>query len=660
MIEVSVVICALNEEHRIRRQLNALDAQVEAPAFEVIVVDNGSTDRTAEVVRSWIARSRRLADDARLVDASSTPGIPAARNAGVRAASGRVIAFCDADDQVQPGWVAAMAQAVVDGVIAGGRVIAFEPSGELRGDLYGPGLTATPYLPYVGASNLGVSRSLYLKLGGMDESLPRYGFEDVDFSWRAQEAGYHLVHAPDAVVHFSLSDTSASVRKRFQLGQGRVLMARRFPRYDSTEYTLRSTSATLLGHGVALLHGLITTRSVDRRRAAAAVASAGNLVGALRYRGKNSLPPRRMLTEHEAPVDSGPAPTISIATNNGDVGGGEVMLLHLARSLREIGLQVQVIGPREPAGLLQAAREAGHRTVELPAASRPRYMLELARLRARHRKELLWCNGLVPSVATAGMGPRIVHLHMLPRGRQALAARMAGLGARAVLVPSQFVADRVAGARVFGNWTAQIAARPILNPSTESVRVGFLGRITVDKGVEVLARAIGQLPEPTRAGMTLVLAGESTFARDGEEQQIGAALRSAGVRIERRGWMRPEDFFAQVDLAVFPSVTPESFGLVVAEAMAAGTPFVITDAGALRETAGEDHPWVARAGDAEHLAAVIGEALRDIQCGDGPRARQARERWEEHWSPAAGLARTREQLISLDRLDPTQNRRTRR
>lgn len=356
----------------------------------------------------------------------------------------------------------------------------------------------------------------------------------------------------------------------------------------------------------------------------------------------------------------GQPPTIAIATNNGDLGGGEVMLLNIAVALREIGLEPLVIGPREPGDLVAQARERGFSTVVLPARGRRQYMAALAAWRLAHLRQPLWCNGLVPSLATAGMGPRLVHLHMLPRGRQALAARMAGLGARAVLVPSQFVADRVAGARVFGNWTAQIAERPILSPPTESVRVGFLGRITVDKGVEVLARAIGQLPEPTRAGMTLVLAGESTFARDGEEQQIGAALRSAGVRIERRGWMRPEDFFAQIDLAVFPSVAPESFGLVVAEAMAAGAPFVISDAGALPETAGEDHPWVARAGDAEHLAAVIGEALRDIRCGDGPRARQARERWEEHWSPAAGLARTREQLISLDRLDPTQNRRTRR
>lgn len=645
MIDVSVVICALNEEQRIGRQLTALDAQTGAPPFEVIVVDNGSTDGTAEVARCWIAGDTRQAADARIVDASTTPGIPAARNAGVRAAQGRVIAFCDADDQVQPGWVAAMAAAVEGDVLVGGRTIAVETSGELRGDLYGPGLTSTPYLPYVGASNFAVPSALYRQLGGMDESLPRYGFEDVDFSWRLQEAGHRLVYAPEAVVHFTLSGTSASVRKRFQLGQGRVLMARRFPQYDASQYTVRSTARTLARCARTLLSDALRHRRVDRRAAGRLVSGAGNLVGALRYRGARGIPARRLPFQRETSRDR--APQISIATNNGDIGGGEVMLLHIADALRTIGLQVQVIGPREPAGLVQAARAAGHRVLELPASDRRAYMLQLARWRARHRDELLWCNGLVPSLATTGMGPRIVHLHMLPRGAQMLAARVASQGAAAVLAPSRWVAGRVPRARVFGNWTAQIPARAPANGPSEGIRVGFLGRLTVDKGVEALAEAIAGLPASTRADMTLVLAGQSIFAREGEEDRIDRALRAAGVRVERRGQMRPEDFFAQVDLAVFPSVAPESFGLVVAEAMAAGTPFVITDAGALRETAGEDHPWVARAGDREDLSAVIAQALRDIHTGDAPRAERARARWEEQFSPAAGLARTRDLLISL-------------
>ena len=295
MIEVSVVICALNEEKRIGRQLRALDAQLDAPPFEVIVVDNGSTDRTADLVRSWINSGDRCAVDARLVDGSSTPGIPAARNAGAHAAVGRVLAFCDADDEVQPGWVSAMAHGVESDAVAGGRVVAFRGDGADGDDLYGPGLVRTSYLPHISGANFGMERDLYFLVGGFDESLPRYGFDDVDFSWRVQEAGHRLVFIPAAVVHFSLSDTGASVRKRFQLGQGRVLMARRFPRYDSTQYTIRSTVVDARRAGVAVLKTLITRRSIDRKQASVLVAAAGRVVGAVKYRGANGTPERKLI-----------------------------------------------------------------------------------------------------------------------------------------------------------------------------------------------------------------------------------------------------------------------------------------------------------------------------------------------------------------------------
>lgn len=293
-MEVSVVLCALNEEKRIGRQLRALDAQTGAPDFEVIVVDNGSTDRTADVVRAWIGNEGRLAESAALVDASSTPGIPAARNAGARAATGRVLAFCDADDEVQPGWVAAIARAVEGDVLVGGRVIAVDAHGKPTGDLYGQGLVATRYLPHISGANFGIGRAAYFAVGGFDESLPRYGFDDVDFSWRVQEAGHRVVYASDALVHFTLSGAGASISKRFQLGQGRVLMARRFPRYDSAPYTVRSTIAELLRAGGSLAGTLIRRRTIDRREASRAVAAAGRVVGAMRYRGVDGAPPRRL------------------------------------------------------------------------------------------------------------------------------------------------------------------------------------------------------------------------------------------------------------------------------------------------------------------------------------------------------------------------------
>ena len=141
-------------------------------------------------------------------------------------------------------------------------------------------------------------------------------------------------------------------------------------------------------------------------------------------------------------------PKIAIATNNGDMGGGEVMLLNIASALRSMQIDVTVLAPTTPGELLDEARARGFDVVPLKASSRPGYMRALASWRLRNRTIPLWCNGLVPTVATTGMGPRIAHLHILPTRLNALAARLGRVGATTVLVPSRFMASRVRSARV--------------------------------------------------------------------------------------------------------------------------------------------------------------------------------------------------------------------
>lgn len=633
MIDVSVVICVRDEEHRIVRQLKALDAQIDHPSFEVVVVDNGSTDGTAEVVRAWIRDEAHAATTCRIVDAATARGIPAVRNVGTAAAVGRVIAFCDADDEVRPQWVGAMARAVRPGTMVGGRTIARTVAGEPRPDVFGDGLIGTGYLPHASGCNMALERADLLRIGGCDESLPRYGFEDVELSWRAQEAGLQLQYAPDAVVDFSLSESAASVRKRFRLGQGRVLMARRYPRYDAQPHTLADELRSVGGEGRRAVVSTLRARSVDRSAASRTIAAAGRVVGALRYPARKGAPaPQLPLGPRGA--DHLAAPVLAIATNNGDLGGGEIMLLRIARALRELGIEVLVVGPRAPGDLVAAARAEGFAVTELRATTRRSYLTALLRWRLTHRDLPLWCNGLLPALATAGIGPRIVHLHRLPSSAgQRRAARIAARGAARVLVPSEFLARQVPGTRVLPNWTDDL---PLTGPRPGTdgpVRIGFLGRVTAEKGVDVLARALEILRDQDR-DLQLVVAGEARFAETGDAG--AAALTRLGDEIDVLGWTTPQELFAQVDVAAFPSVAPESFGMVAAEAMAAGVPFVVSDAGALREVAGPDHPFVARAGDAEDLARVLALAL---DTPDGERAAQvaaARARWEDRFTPAAG------------------------
>src|SRR5690606_30778947 len=155
----------------IGHQLDALSRQGCPLPWEVIVVDNGSSDGTRAVVEGFRSRLSRLA----IIEAHDRHGPAYARNAGARAAGGRNIAFCDADDEVGEGWLAAVEKALRDH-----RAIAFRTDTR---KLNGPGAaresrqveglqqyTYPPYLPYSGAT-IAVRRDLFLHLGVVSQSM---------------------------------------------------------------------------------------------------------------------------------------------------------------------------------------------------------------------------------------------------------------------------------------------------------------------------------------------------------------------------------------------------------------------------------------------------------------------------------------------------------
>ena len=339
------------------------------------------------------------------------------------------------------------------------------------------------------------------------------------------------------------------------------------------------------------------------------------------------------------------ATTLHLAANQGQVGGGEVMLLRCATAARDLGLDVTVVAPAQPDQTLRSAADLGLATVPVPGGSRAEYARRLRRWDA-DRPGVLWCHGLLPALATAGHPDRIVHLHQLPTGLgQRLSATLARRRALVVVVPSAFLGARVPGSRVLPNWTED--TRPTHRRRRDTPVVGYLGRLSHDKGVDVLAQAVAALAErgrPTR----LLVAGDFRFVPDDQRRLVTMALMTVGA--QQRDWMRRDRFFDAVDVAVVASTAPESFGLAAAEAMAAGVPVVVSDAGALIEVVGPAHPWVSRAGDAEDLARALAAAL---DADPAPVVAAARDRWQHLYSPAAGRAAVRALLedlgLSLDR-----------
>ena len=167
-------------------------------SWEVVVVDNASTDDTAAIARSW----QRPSSGHTGGGCSRATSIPYARNIGVRAAHGSRIVMCDADDVVAPGWLAALARALETSPRSAGCWSGH--SSFRRTSMPGrstiPRRVAESYRRRVLTGNLGFRREVFDRLGGFDERLPRG--EDLDFGWRAIDAGYEPRSVSDAVVHY--------------------------------------------------------------------------------------------------------------------------------------------------------------------------------------------------------------------------------------------------------------------------------------------------------------------------------------------------------------------------------------------------------------------------------------------------------------------------
>lgn len=183
---VSVVIPARDAEHTLPATLAALASQNADGGHEVIVVDNGSSDRTAE-----LAAASQTVDSVLRRARGDGPG--AARNAGARASSGSVLAFLDADCRPAVGWLAAGAGAIAGADLVQGRVL---PEPAAPREPFDRTLSVGIAHGLYESANLFVRRSLFDRIGGfptgLEQTLPRGGApfgEDVLFGWSARRLG---------------------------------------------------------------------------------------------------------------------------------------------------------------------------------------------------------------------------------------------------------------------------------------------------------------------------------------------------------------------------------------------------------------------------------------------------------------------------------------
>src|SRR2546428_12408379 len=190
-MRLSVVIPCRNSADQLPRQLWALAREKWQGWWEVVIADNGSTDGTRKVAEGFTDRLPHLL----VVDASARRGASYARNIGARSASGEAFVFLDADDQIAPGYLPAMADALAHHDF----VAAHRDSESLNTGWVRLSRRTHPYegfrnfygfLPHAGGYRNGGRRFIFESAGGLGED--NLGGEDVDFCWRVQLAGIPL------------------------------------------------------------------------------------------------------------------------------------------------------------------------------------------------------------------------------------------------------------------------------------------------------------------------------------------------------------------------------------------------------------------------------------------------------------------------------------
>ena len=227
-MDISVIVPVYNGGDRIGRCVSALKAQNTRRAYEIIVIDDGSTDRGLEEIEDG--------NDCRVFK-QANQGPAAARNLGVEKARGQIVLFTDADCQPTEGWIEEMVWPLDDPCISGvkgsyltrqnGIVPRFV---QLEYESKYKRMAGDPYIDFVDTYSAGFVKEDFLQVGGYDTRFRTASVEDHEFSFRMWEKGYRMVFNPQATVYHTHSETVWNyIRKKFRIGFWKALVLKRHP-----------------------------------------------------------------------------------------------------------------------------------------------------------------------------------------------------------------------------------------------------------------------------------------------------------------------------------------------------------------------------------------------------------------------------------------------
>ncbi|MEJ7892344.1 MAG: glycosyltransferase [Solirubrobacteraceae bacterium] len=222
----SLVICTYNGAATLEETLDAVGG-LDYPAFEVIVIDDGSTDASADIAS---LRGHQVI---------STPnrGLSSARNTGLQAASGDIVAYLDDDAAPDPHWLTYLALGFRDETIVavGGPNVPVPGDGAVADAVaMAPGnpthvLTDDRVAEHIPGCNCAFRRDSLVAIGGFDAHF-RVAGDDVDVCWRMQDAGGTIGFSPAAVVfHHRRGSVRGYLRQQRNYGRAEAMLERKWP-----------------------------------------------------------------------------------------------------------------------------------------------------------------------------------------------------------------------------------------------------------------------------------------------------------------------------------------------------------------------------------------------------------------------------------------------
>jgi glycosyltransferase involved in cell wall biosynthesis len=219
---VSVIVCSYNGGSTLASCLDSL-GKLNYPEYEVILVDDGSTDDTSYIAAqfSWVRYIRQ-----------SNQGLSHARNTGATAAKGEVVAYTDSDCMVDPDWLYYLIGTLVSGDYAGvggpnvtppaknwiQACVAAAPGGPSHV------LLTDVVAEHIPGCNMAFYRWAFEGVGGFDSEYRKAG-DDVDFCWRIQQAGWVIAFSPTAIVwHYRRFTLRAFLKQQDGYGEAESLL----------------------------------------------------------------------------------------------------------------------------------------------------------------------------------------------------------------------------------------------------------------------------------------------------------------------------------------------------------------------------------------------------------------------------------------------------